>query len=117
MENMDDLQMQQSQQEVEKELKRLFEQIPEEIPIYLFAQPGINDVFADTARQAIRYFRDLSGKILFREYKLDHELAKKYNVDSAPTILIDPEHYNIRWLGAPLGEEGRIFIEMLMPDL
>jgi len=104
----------QAQQEVEKEIKRAFEEIPEEIPIFMFAQPGKNDVFADTARQAIRYFRELTGKILFREYDLSHELAQKYKVADSPIILIDPDHYNIRWLGAPIGEEGRIFIETLM---
>ena len=104
----------QARDEAEKELKQVFEKIPEQIPVYLFAQPGKNDVFSDAARKAIRYFKELSNKILFREYDLSHKLAKKWNIDNSPTILIDPEHYNIRWLGAPLGEEGRIFIEILM---
>ncbi len=103
-----------SEQQVEKELKQVFDQMPGEIPIYLFAQPGKNDVFSDTARQAIRYFRQLTKKIIFREYKLDHEQAKKWKIETSPTLLIDPEHYNIRWLGAPVGEEGRIFIEALV---
>ncbi len=103
-----------SQQEIEKELKQVFDQIPEPVPVYLFAQSGENDVFADTARQAIRYFRELTNKIVFREFDLSHDQAKKWNVLNSPTIIIDPEHYNIRWLGAPVGEEGRIFIETLI---
>jgi thioredoxin reductase (NADPH) len=35
-------------------------------------------------------------------------------MEHAPTILFDPEHYNIRWLGAPMGEEGRCFVETLI---
>ncbi|MDA3895557.1 MAG: FAD-dependent oxidoreductase [Desulfobacteraceae bacterium] len=103
-----------AQQEMEKELKQVFEKMPEEIPVYLFAQTGKNDVFADTARQAIQYFSQLTNKITFHEFDLDHDLAKKWNIENSPTILIDPEHYNIRWLGAPIGEEGRIFIETLI---
>jgi len=103
-----------SQQEMEKELKQVFEKMPEEIPVYLFAQPGKNDIFADTARQAIQYFSQLTNKITFHEFDLNHDQAKKWNIENSPTILIDPEHYNIRWLGAPIGEEGRIFIETLI---
>ena len=103
-----------SQQEIEKELKQVFDKMPEEIPVYLFAQPGKNDVFSDAARQAIRYFRQLTHKIIFHEFDLDHDQAKKWNIVNSPTILIDPAHYNIRWLGAPIGEESRIFIETLI---
>ncbi|MBC2714094.1 MAG: FAD-dependent oxidoreductase [Desulfobacteraceae bacterium] len=103
-----------SQQKIEKELKQVFDQIPEEIPIYLFAQPGKNDVFADTARQAIQYFGQLTNKVVLHEFDLDHDQAKKWNIENSPTILIDPDHYNIQWLGAPIGEESRIFIETLI---
>lgn len=114
MQPTDDYQADPSQQEIERELKKVFDQIPEKIPVYLFAQPGKNDVFSDSARQAIRFFRQLTNKIFFREYDLSHELAKQWNIENSPTILIDPDHYNIRWMGAPIGEEGRIFIEALI---
>jgi thioredoxin reductase (NADPH) len=35
-------------------------------------------------------------------------------VQSSPTLLIDPEKYNIRWMGAPMGEEGRSFLEAMI---
>lgn len=98
----------------EKKIKNLFQKIEKPIPVYLFAQRGKNDVFSDTARQVIRYFKDLTGKIDFREFDLNHETAKKWEIKDSPTILIDPDHYHIRWLGAPLGEEGRIFVEALL---
>jgi len=41
-------------------------------------------------------------------------MAEKWNVTQSPTILFDPDRFNIRWLGAPLGEEGRIFLEALL---
>jgi thioredoxin reductase (NADPH) len=49
-----------------------------------------------------------------REYDLDHELARKWNITSSPTLVIAPEQYAIRWLGAPMGEEARTFLEILI---
>ncbi len=96
------------------QLKTTFSQLPNEIPIYMFTQKGRDDIFCQTNRQIIRAFRELTPKITFKEYDLDHDLAKKWKVNSSPTLLIAPEKYSIRWLGAPLGEEGRTFLETLI---
>ncbi len=101
-------------QEAQREIAKLFGEIKNDIPIFLFAQPGENDVFSDAARQAIRFFRQITDKIVMREFNLDHKLASKWNVKHSPTLVFDPDHYNIHWLGAPLGEEGRIFLEALI---
>jgi len=112
---MERAQIEQAQMEqAQQEIARLFQNIEEEIPIYLFAQPGINDVYADAARQAIRFFRQMTDKITVREYDLSHELAQEWGIQSSPTLVLAPEKYNVKWLGAPLGEEGRIFLEALM---
>jgi thioredoxin reductase (NADPH) len=100
--------------EAQQEITRILGSIKREIPIFLYAQPGQNDVFIDVARQAIRFFRQLTDKIVLREYNLNHESAKKFNVEHSPTLIFDPTRYNIRWLGAPMGEEGRIFLEALI---
>jgi thioredoxin reductase (NADPH) len=100
--------------EAQKEIERILDAIEAEIPIFLYAQPGQNDAFTDVARQAIRFFRQLTDKIVLREFNLYHESAKKLNVEYSPTMVFDPDRYNIRWLGAPLGEEGRIFLEALV---
>ncbi len=97
-----------------KQLRQTFASLPNEIPLYLFVQKGREDVFVDACRQVIRAFRQLTDKITLKEYYLDHELAEKYGVDSSPTLLIDPDRYNIRWLGAPMGEEGRSFLEAML---
>ena len=112
---MEQSQLEQAQMEkAQQEIAHLFQNIEMEIPIYLFAQPGINDVFSDAARQAIRFFRQMTDKITVREYGLGHEQALKWDVQHSPTILLSPDKYNIKWLGAPLGEEGRIFLEALL---
>jgi thioredoxin reductase (NADPH) len=101
-------------EEAQRELSKLFQNIQNEIPIFLFAVPGKNDVFTDAAKQALQFFRQLTDKIKLREYKLDHELAKKWGIRQSPTLVLAPDTYHIKWLGAPLGEEGRIFIEALI---
>ncbi|MCJ7540948.1 MAG: hypothetical protein MUO88_14940, partial [Desulfobacterales bacterium] len=70
--------------EAQKEIERILGAIKAEIPIFLYAQPGQNDVFTDTARQAIRFFRQLTDKIVLREFNLYHESAKKWNIEYSP---------------------------------
>lgn len=101
-------------EEYKEELSKILGQLPEEVDIYLFSRKGEGDVYAKAAEQVIRIFQPLSSKIKFRKFDLDHELAGKYNVDRSPTILFCPERYNVRWLGAPVGEEGRTLVEALL---
>jgi thioredoxin reductase (NADPH) len=96
------------------QLKATFAKMPNAIPLYLFTEKGREDVFAQANRQVIRAFRELTDKITLREYDIDHELAGKYNVTAAPTLVIAPDRYNIHWIGAPMGEEARTFLELLM---
>ena len=97
-----------------QQLKKTFEQLPNEIPLYLFTARGHDDVFTHANREVIRAFRQLTDKITMREYDLDHELAEKWNVTHSPTLVIAPKKYSIQWLGAPMGEEARTFLEILI---
>jgi thioredoxin reductase (NADPH) len=96
------------------QLKATFEQLPNDIPLLLFTAKGHEDPFTQANRQVIRAFREISDRITMREYDLDHELARKYNITSSPTLLIAPERYSIRWIGAPMGEEARTLLETLI---
>ncbi|MBT8356930.1 MAG: thioredoxin-disulfide reductase [Desulfobacterales bacterium] len=103
-----------SEKEFFEQLRAVFEKMSHEIPLYMFVDPGQDDDFIQTGRQMVRAFRELTEKITFREFPLDHEMAKKWQVTASPTLLIAPETYAIRWLGAPVGEEGRTFLETLI---
>jgi thioredoxin reductase (NADPH) len=96
------------------QLRATFAKMPHDIPLLLFTEKGREDVFAQANRQVIRAFRELTDKITLREYGLDHELAQKYSVSVAPTLVIAPDRFNIHWIGAPMGEEARTFLELLM---
>ena len=101
-------------EQLEDQLKPLFKDLPNEIPLLLFTQPGKNDVFSSAARFLIRAVRKVAPKITLREFDLGHKMAQEWNIDGSPTLLLDPDHYRIRWLGAPIGEEARTFVEALL---
>jgi thioredoxin reductase (NADPH) len=96
------------------QLRATFDQLPNDIALYLFTAKGHEDAFTQANRQVIRAFRELSARITLREFDLDHELARKHNITSSPTLLIAPDSYAIRWLGAPMGEEARTLLETLI---
>ena len=104
----------QQQPNYANQIGEIFKKLPNEIHLFLFTNPGMDDVFSQSIRQAVRAFRDLTSKIVFREYAVNHELAQKWNVDTGPVLLFEPDKYNIRWYGGPLGEEGRTFLELLI---
>jgi thioredoxin reductase (NADPH) len=103
----------QDQEAFLENLKNAFAKLPRDISLILFSSSGQEDIFSDANRRVIRAFRELTDKIVFREYDIDHKEARKYQVDLPSTLLIAPDHYNIRWIGAPVGEEGRTFLETL----
>jgi thioredoxin reductase (NADPH) len=100
--------------QAQAQLKAMFDQFKREVPVYLFKGSDQSDPFGKAAGQVLESLKQVSSKVKAKILPLDHELAKKYGVNFAPTILFDPENYNIRWLGAPLGEEARTLIETLM---
>jgi thioredoxin reductase (NADPH) len=111
---IDGQERQMANHEIMNQLRVTFEQLPQDIRLYFFTEKTREDIFSETTRQIVRAFRELTTRIKFREYDLSHELAKKWNVKRSNTLLICPERYNIRWLGAPMGEEGRTFLETLI---
>ncbi len=104
----------QQESDAKEQLKKLFSALRKPVHVYLFTKKGKNDTFNELADQVLRWFNDVSDKIVLKPYSLDHELAHKWNVTHSPTIVFEPDRYNIHWLGAPIGEEGRTFVELLL---
>jgi thioredoxin reductase (NADPH) len=96
-----------------RQLKASFEKMAYPIDLLLFTQKGQEDVFVNATRQVVRAFREITSRITFKEYSLGHEIALKWAVTDAPTLLISPEHVSIRWMGAPMGEEAKTFLQLL----
>ena len=101
-------------EQLQAQLKSIFKNLAHEVPLLLFTQPGKNDVFTTACRFLVRAVREVTSKVTLREYDLHHPMAKQMNVNRAPTLVFDPNRYKIRWLGAPLGEEARTFVEAVL---
>ncbi len=99
--------------EVQHQLRAVLDQLPNPVNLYLFTREGVNDIYNQAAAEIVRAFSQLSDKIQSQELSLDHELADKWEVNVSPTILFAPEHYSVRFLGAPIGEEGRTLLEAI----
>jgi len=102
-----------SEEEAKKQLGKFFSDMPHPILLVLFCEPGKNEPFAEGARQVIRAIRELTDKVTLREYSLAHELAKEWGISRSPTLVLAPDTFKIRWLGAPLGHEVQTFMEAL----
>lgn len=96
------------------QLRATFAKMKNDIPLLLFTEKARDDAFAQANRQVIRAFRELTDRITLREYDLGHDMARKLNVTVSPTLVIAPDQYNIRWIGAPMGEEARTFLELML---
>ena len=79
--------------------------------LLLFTGPGPNEPYCEAARKILGSLAALSEKIGFREFDIKHELAAKYQIEYTPTLIIDPDHVHIHWLGAPLGREIEPFFQ------
>ncbi len=97
-----------------RQLQNTFKNLPNNIELFLFTEKGKDDVFCDATRQVVRAFRGLTDRITMREYDLSHAKALEYGVVESPTLVIAPDRYHIRWIGAPMGEEGRTFLETML---
>lgn len=100
-------------EQARRKLAVLFGKIDHEVPLLLFTDPTSNSLYNEVLRAVIRAIREVSSRVTLREFGAGHELAQKYGVSHFPTLLLDPEHFAIRWLGAPVGEEGRSFVEAI----
>jgi len=97
-------------EEAKKVLREAFEQLRDNVAIEVYTKAGVNDMFNDFTIELIKTMSELSDKIKPFFYSIGDENFRKRNVDRSPTILIAPDKYNIRYTGAPAGEESRSIV-------
>ncbi|MEW5725280.1 MAG: FAD-dependent oxidoreductase [Thermodesulfobacteriota bacterium] len=97
-----------------KQLKEIFDTLPREVPLYLFTSAGDRTPEIRTGRDLLAAFSELTDKIKVKELDLGHPRAKEWDVSRSPTLVFAPERYKIKYLGVPLGEEGRTLVETLV---
>jgi thioredoxin reductase (NADPH) len=101
-------------EQAQAKMRSMFANMPHELPLFLFATLDKDEMFAKASKEVLGALQKITSKITVEEHDLYGELAKKWNVNHSPTLLFDPERYNVRWQGAPLGEEGRTLVEALL---
>ena len=97
-----------------KSLAETFKGLKRKIVLEVFVKDGINVPYNQLTVGFVRDLSEIDPRISGKYFSLQDERAKAMDVTRSPTILLDPEHYRIRYTGAPAGEEGRSFIEAIL---
>ncbi len=100
--------------DVRDQLSNTFKDLKDDVVLEIFTQSGINDEFSKYLIQFCTDLARLTDKILIRENTIPSARAMELGVTASPTLCINPEDYHIRFLGAPLGEEGKSLITAIM---
>ncbi|MFC2157408.1 thioredoxin family protein, partial [Acidobacteriota bacterium] len=99
--------------EVREQLTEVFSALPHPVTILLFAQKENTEPFSQAAREITQLLDEISPKITLHEYDISHPMAEEWDITHSPTMVFGPDTAKIRWMGAPLGEEGRTMVEMI----
>jgi len=101
-------------EDTRKVLRETFELLKDNVLLEVFVQEGTNDELSAITVTLLKAIAELSPKIRINVNDLRNEKARKYNVTRAPSVLIGPDRFNIRFTGAPVGEEGISFLQTLI---
>jgi len=97
-----------------KVLQKELAQLQSPVSIVAVLSDAQNKPFNDFCRKLLTELSALTDKIRPVIVEPDSETAKKYHITRTPTLLIEPDHYAIRFTGAPAGEEARSFLLALI---
>jgi thioredoxin reductase (NADPH) len=91
-----------------------FKGLKDTVILEVFLRKGENDPYNTLTVAFCTDLARLSNKIETNINEIGSPKSKKYKVERSPTILFNPDRFNIRYTGAPIGEEGRSFLEAIM---
>lgn len=101
-------------QDVRDQLSKTFQGLKDTVTLEFFTQPGVNDEFSNYMVQFCTDLARISDKIEIKGHEIPSARADELGITASPTLCISPDKYHIRFLGAPLGEEGKAFITAIM---
>lgn len=101
-------------EESRKHLAEHFKKMQHDVHFEIFTSEEQNPAFNEYVVRFAKDLSRLSERITYDEYDLNSDKAQDRKVDAAPTLLINPDDYAIRFQGAPLGEEGQSFVTAIM---
>ena len=101
-------------QEAREALLARFKELKDPVNLEVFIKEEVNKPYNTLAVVFCLDLSRLSDKISTNINVIGEEKSKKYDVTRSPSILFNPDEYNIRFTGAPAGEEGKSFIQAVM---
>ncbi len=100
--------------DVERHLKELFKKLPYPVSVSVVLDKSRRDAVTEAVRDFVHLFRPLSPKITYDDVDVTDPRAVAWGIDRTPVLVFEPERFRIRYVGLPLGEEGRTFVEILL---
>lgn len=100
--------------EARKYLGERFKEMRRKVTIHLFVREGENQDYDELLTNFVSELCEITDKIEARMHGIGDEDSTKWGVIRYPTVLLDPDRYDIRYTGAPVGEEGTAFIQTLI---
>ncbi|MEW5745611.1 MAG: thioredoxin-disulfide reductase [Nitrospirota bacterium] len=70
--------------------------------------------FTEATVELVKAIAELTDKVEAKFYTVNSEQAKQRGITRSPALVIAPDRFKIRYIGAPVGEEGRTLIMMLL---
>jgi thioredoxin reductase (NADPH) len=101
-------------EEVRRMLADRFKALRDPVNLEVFTGKGQNDELGEMTARFVSELAEINDKIKPRFFKLGDARAKEMKVERPPTVLVAPEKYKIRYTGAPAGEEGRSFVQIIL---
>jgi thioredoxin reductase (NADPH) len=95
---------------MKEDLGRSFRLLRDDVTLMVFTQEGHNDTYNESLRRLITELAAFNDKLKAEFHVIGDAESDKFSVLRSPTLLISPDRYNIRFTGAPLGEEGRSLV-------
>jgi thioredoxin reductase (NADPH) len=97
-----------------KILKKELDNLRDPVTILIFTSDETNKSFNEFSIKLFTELSRISDKILPKFETIGSDLSMKYDITRSPTLLIQPDKYNIRMTGAPAGEELRTLMLALI---
>lgn len=99
--------------EAQKVLQKRFKDLKNPVKIFVFTKKGENDQLTAPLHQFTEELMELTKTLSFSFYDEKSKEASTFEVTHFPSMLIQPDHYAIWYVGAPFGEEFRSFLDVL----
>lgn len=101
-------------EETKEILRNTFRGLRDKVFLEVFIKDKKNDQFSAFTTEFLEGISKLTNKINVKIYNLGDEITKKKKITRFPTILLNPDKYNVSYVGTPLGEEARTLIMAIM---